>query len=140
MFFSFADSIFFAIFNFARVNNSHSLKEIIEFALHIQKWRLERAARLGSNLWQSCLNIFMFWTQSFYQHSQKKPGETLLQVTNPCPELFRIKYPYIFLSAKNYFCPFFIFEGTKTLVRCIGHFWSHPKFSGHKMCKNLFLF
>ena len=92
---------FFAIFNFARENNSHSHKEIIEFALYIQKWRLERAARLGSNLWQSSINIFMFWTQSFYQHSQKKPGETLLQVTNPCPEIFSI-VPKFFRWTKKY--------------------------------------
>ena len=105
---------FFAIFNFARVNNSHSHKEIIEFALYIQKWRLERAARLGSNLWQSSINIFMFWTQSFYQHSQKKPGETLLQVTNPCPELFRIKDSHFSIGQK------LVLALPKTFAHCIG--------------------
>ena len=57
-----------------------SPRELRDFALHIQKWRMERAARLGNNLWQSAINIFIFWTQSFFQHNQRKPGETMLQV------------------------------------------------------------
>ena len=57
--------------------------EIGDFASHIGRWRIDKAAKLGTPMWQRGITMFVFWVQQFYHHSNKKPGETLLQVCKP---------------------------------------------------------
>ena len=58
--------------------------EISDFASHISRWRIDKAARLGTPLWQRGITMFIFWVRQFYRHSNKKQGETLLQVCISC--------------------------------------------------------
>ena len=60
--------------------------EIGDFASHIGRWRIDKAAKLGTPMWQRGITMFVFWVQQFYHHSNKKPGETLLQVCISCPK------------------------------------------------------